>query len=244
MKKIVRVNESDFVKIVKNIIFENESDSSFPDMGKQDNKKIKELKIALKYLTKKFGGNTISKEEYINALKKLNFIDFSRSEMIFNFFNQHVSKDFNWDDSSLNYTKLISSKELVKDGFMSFLDMKLDINDIELDGRTEEEAEEGNNNHTLYVDLSYEFMGETYYTDFEVNGSFYYTQEQDTYDTPGSDIVEEEEIDVDFTELLITDGEGNEYIIDMNKSMRNKLEYILLINYSPLEGSIELISYR
>lgn len=233
MEKVIRINESTLVKIIKKIISENDSSG--------DDKKIKLIKIALKYLTKRFKGNPISKEMYVDALKKMNFIEFSRSLKLFKFFNQHV-KEGDWDN--LDYSKLVKD-DSVKDGLYNFISQKMDREDVlEISGSGNADyIENGYNNFPMEVEIQYRYMGEKYTAYFEVDASFHYSVDAGDYITPQADLVEEEEIDISSSKIVVYDEEGDEYFVDLDKQYTTALEGILLSNFEPLEGKIELYYY-
>lgn len=229
MEKVIRLNESTLVKIIKKIITEN-------DFG-IDDKKLKLMKIALKYLTKRFKGNTISKEEYVDALKRMNFKEFSRSKSLFDFYNQHA-KEGDWDN--INYSELFKYNG-AEEGLHNFIFEKIPVKDVlDISGSGNPGyIGQGYNNFPMEVEIRYKFMGEEYTASFEVDGSFYYTFDQGDYYTPPSDSVEEEEIIINSSQIMVYDEEGNEYTIDLDKNLIKKLEGIILFYFNPLEGIIE-----
>lgn len=229
MEKVIRLNESTLVKIIKKIITEN-------DFG-IDDKKLKLMKIALKYLTKRFKGNTISEKEYVDALVRMNFKEFSRSKLLFNFYNQHV-KEGDWDN--VDYSKLINHNG-VEEGLRNFLEEKIPVKDV-LDiygSGNPGYIDQGFNNFPMEVDIRYKFMGEEYIVSFEVDGSFYYTFDHGDYNTPPSDSVDSEDITINSSQVMVYDEEGDEYPIDLDKNSIKKLEIILLYYFDPLEGKIK-----
>ena len=251
MEKVIKLDESTLLKIIKKIIVENDFGVSFHDTKKENNKEIKLIIVLLKDLTRRTKGNKISKEDYIKILNRLAFYKYSKSEILFNFFNEHVQENFKWDDPNLNYLELINSINPVKEGLDAFVNKRLEREDIleftgsgGIGGSIDGYIEEGwNEVEDIDVDIKYIFMGSKYWLSLQVNGEFEYS----VYRQNGEEYAEfdEEEITMPYgsNQVLIYDeDEHKEHIIDMDKATKDRLLYLLTLNYSP-PNEIDFYNY-
>lgn len=215
MKKIVIIKESDFITIIKTLLNESEV------------KKKKTIIAILTYLNKRFKGNKISKEEYKNILDRLNFKDYSNSDKLFNFYNEYSDKPNEWInhvDEMINY----------KTAFIEFVNKKIDKKDINIEADSNyEDLSIGDNSYDREASIEFKYLGEIYHTSINFTIGFEYIYDSGDYDTPEYESYDNEWVTINDDEIIIFNEDGDEFYLHLSDDLKNKLEKMLLLKYSP-----------
>lgn len=218
MGKIIKLTESDLVRIVKKVI--NES---------AEKRKNTVLAI-LNYLTKKFKNSQINKDQFIDILTKLNFKEYTTPLTLLNFYNNHVKEGVKWVDYVDEIVDFKTAmKEFINGNITEFIDIS---------GSHSCDIEQGNNNFEMIVEISFEYLGETYSFPIGVDVGFYYSYDSGDYYQPPDSSIDDEWLDVTDSTLEVYDEEGNDFYFDLDKTSIQKLETFLLSRYDADDCSI------
>ena len=230
MNKKIIISENQLISLLKTVT----------ESVEVDNKKLKDIIIAFKYLDKKFSGKYITRKEYQDILSKLNFKELVDDTEMFDLFNRNSGTNANWAQLYKEYLEKIDGLKKILIALSNF---DPDITELKINGDGSSDHDDGFNRDEIEVEISFKYKNKKYYTLITVEASYYYNSVDDgDYYTPsGDDYIDDEDITIIDDKIFINDEDDNEYPIWLGElgTFKRDMESLLFQYYDAYDNKIK-----